>query len=33
MKKLICAVLIAGAVGGAAKAADLSTAKPVGGAV
>jgi predicted porin len=29
MKKLICAVLIAGAVGGAAKAADLPTAKPV----
>ena len=28
MKKLICAVLIAGAVGGAAKAADLPTAKP-----
>jgi len=28
MKKLICTVLIAGAVGGAAKAADLPTAKP-----
>jgi predicted porin len=28
MKKLICAVLIAGAVGGAVKAADLPTAKP-----
>ena len=28
MKKLICAVLIAGAVGSAAKAADLPTAKP-----
>jgi predicted porin len=28
MKKVICAVLIAGAVGGAAKAADLPTAKP-----
>jgi hypothetical protein len=28
MKKLICAVLIAGAIGGAAKAADLPTAKP-----
>jgi hypothetical protein len=28
MKKLICAALIAGAVGGAAKAADLPTAKP-----
>src|SRR5215471_8607956 len=28
MKKLICAVLIAAAVGGAAKAADLPTAKP-----
>src|SRR6516225_3872157 len=28
MKKLMCAVLIAGAVGGAAKAADLPTAKP-----
>ena len=28
MKKLMCAVLIAGAVGAAAKAADLPTAKP-----
>ena len=28
VKKLICAVLIAGAVAGAAKAADLPTAKP-----
>jgi hypothetical protein len=28
MKKLICAVLIGGAIGGAANAADLPTTKP-----